>query len=258
MCPPDFYEIAYEINPWMSVRHQTNHELAKKQWNTYYELLTKKLKVRVELIPAVEHLPDMVFTANAGLIKKRVFVRSNFRFKERKGEEVPFQTWFRKNGYIVKTLERPFCFEGEGDALFMNHELYTGFHFRSDMEAHDLVSGFLKQSYYALELRDKRFYHLDTCFSPLNEETALLFLPAFESYAQMALLENIPDPVHVPETEALRFACNAVVIGKKIIMPSGCPQTAAELEKRGFHVYPLEFSEFIKAGGAAKCLVLKI
>src|SRR3989338_8091984 len=126
------------------------------------------------------------------------------------------------------------------------------------MEAHDLVSGFLKQSYYALELRDKRFYHLDTCFSPLNEETALLFLPAFESYAQMALLENIPDPVHVPETEALRFACNAVVIGKKIIMPSGCPQTAAELEKRGFHVYPLEFSEFIKAGGAAKCLVLKI
>ncbi len=258
MCPPDFYDVAYEINPWMSVKHKADKEKARKQWEAYYELLSKELKVRVELLEPVKGLPDLVFTANGGLVKKRIFIRSNFRHKERKGEEVPFQTWFRKNGYIVKTLERPFCFEGEGDALFMNHELYTGFHFRSDMEAHDLVSGFLKQSYYALELRDKRFYHLDTCFAPLNEETALLFLPAFEPYAQMTLLENIPDPVRVPETEALRFACNAVVIGKKIVIPSECPQTAAELEKRGFHVYPLEFSEFIKAGGAAKCLVLKI
>lgn len=258
MCPPDYYEIAYEINPWMSVRHQTNHDLAKKQWNAYYELLTKKLKVRVELIPAEKNLPDMVFTANAGLIKKRIFVRSNFRHKERQGEERPFENWFKKKGYITKAIDRPFCFEGEGDALFMADELYTGFHFRSDVEAHDIVSGYLKNSYFALELCDKRFYHLDTCFAPLDDKSALMYLPAFEPYAQLVLLENVPDPIRVPEKEALRFACNAVVLGKEIVIPQGCPETTKELEKRGFRVHALDFSEFMKAGGAAKCLVLKL
>ena len=258
MCSPEYYDVAYEINPWMSVKHKADKEKAQKQWSAYYELLAKKLKVRVELLTPVQGLPDLVFTANAGLVRKRLFIRSNFRHKERKGEEVYFQDWFRKKGYIVKTLERPYCFEGEGDALFMSSDLYTGFHFRSDVEAHDMVSGLLNQSYYALELHDKRFYHLDTCFAPLNEKSALLFLPAFEPYAQMVLLENIPDPIPVPEEEALRFACNAAVIGKNIVIPSGCPKTAAELEKRGFHVHALEFSEFIKAGGAAKCLVLKL
>lgn len=258
MCPPDHYEIAYEINPWMSVRHQTDLDLAKKQWDAYYELLTKKLQVRVELIPAVKNLPDMVFTANGGLVKKRIFVRSNFRHKERQGEEAHFETWFKKKGYIVKTIDRPYSFEGEGDALFMGPELYTGFHFRSDAEAHDAVSGYFKNSYFALELCDKRFYHLDTCFAPVDDKTALMFLPAFEPYAQLVLLENIPDPIRVPEKEALRFACNAVIVGKSVVLPQGCPETTQELEKRGYQVYSLDFSEFMKAGGAAKCLVLKL
>jgi N-dimethylarginine dimethylaminohydrolase len=258
MCPPTFYDVAYEINPWMSLKRSVDKALAQKQWDAYFKLLTEELKVKVELLEPVPNLPDLVFTANGGLVHKRIFIRSNFRHKERKGEEAHFDSWFKKKGYIVKSIDKPFCFEGEGDALFMGEELYTGFHFRSDVEAHDAVSGILKRNYFALQLCDKRFYHLDTCLSPLNESTALVFLPAFETYAQLVLLENIQDPIRVPEEEALRFACNAVVIDKNIVLPEGCPTTSRELEKRGFHVYSLDFSEFIKAGGAAKCLALKI
>ena len=258
MCPPDYYEVAYEINPWMSVRRQVNQKLAMKQWAHYYDLLTEQLNVKVELLKPVLGLPDLVFTANGGLVHKRVFIKGNFRHKERKGEEPHYESWFKKKGYIVKTIPKPFSFEGEGDALFMGQELYTGFHFRSDVEAHDSVSGLLRIPYFALELCDKRFYHLDTCFAPLNEETALTYLPAFETYAQLVLLENVRDLIKVSEKEALNFACNAVVLDKDIILPSGCPKATKELEKRGFHVYPLDFSEFIKAGGAAKCLALKI
>ena len=258
MCPPDYYEIAYEINPWMSVRRAVDKAKAERQWTDFYELLTQNLKVKVELLKPVAGLPDLVFTANGGLVRKRIFIRSNFRHKERKGEAVYFEKWFRKKEYIIKTVEQPLCFEGEGDALFMGQELYTGFHFRSDVQAHDTISGYLRTSYFALELTDKRFYHLDTCFAPLNETTALVYLAAFEAYAQLILLENIPDPVRVSEDEALRFACNAVVVGKNVVIPSGCPETTKELEKRGFRVYALDFSEFIKAGGAAKCLVLRI
>ena len=258
MCPPDYYEVAYEINPWMSVRKKVDRKKAIRQWTDFYELLTKRLKAKVELLKPVPGLPDLVFTANAGLVRKRLFIRSNFRHRERKGEEPCYEAWFKKKGYLLRTVDRPFCFEGEGDALWMGSELYTGFHFRSDVEAHDRVAGYLKTSYFALELCDKRFYHLDTCFAPLNEKSALIHLPAFEPYAQLVLLENIEDPIRVPEAEALRFACNAVTLGKEVILPSGSPHTTQQLEKRGFRVFPLDFSEFIKAGGAAKCLVLRL
>ena len=258
MCRPDYYEVAYEINPWMSVARKVNQKLAAKQWADFYEVLTGKLKIKVELLEPVRGLPDLVFTANGGLVRKRLFVRSNFRHRERKGEEPYFEAWFKKKSYMVKTVDRPFYFEGEGDALGMGKELYTGFHFRSDLEAHDIVSGYFKTSYFALELRDKRFYHLDTCFAPLDEKSALIYLPAFETYAQLVLLENVEDPIRVSEEEALRFACNAVVCGKDVVIPSGCPKAVKELEKRGFRVYSLDFSEFLKAGGAAKCLVLRL
>ncbi|HTL47346.1 MAG TPA: arginine deiminase-related protein [Verrucomicrobiae bacterium] len=258
MCPPDYFEVAYEINPWMSIERRVHQEAAQKQWQDYYNLLTGTLKVKVELLEPVRGLPDLVFTANGGIVHKRLFVRSNFRHKERKGEEPYFEKWFKKKGYKVKTIGRPLCFEGEGDALMMGKDLYTGFHFRSDVEAHDAVSGHLNLTYFALELCDERFYHLDTCFAPLNEKSALVYFPAFEPYAQLVLWENVSDPIQVPENEAVRFACNAVVLGTDVVMPDGCPQTTAELEKRGFRVYPLDFSEFMKAGGAAKCLVLKI
>ncbi len=258
MCPPDYFEVAYEINPWMHVERKVDAAKAKTQWRKYYELLTGTLSVKVELMAPVRGLPDMVFTANGGLVRKRTFIRSNFRHKERRGEETHYETWFRKNGYIVKKIERPFAFEGEGDALFMGSELYTGFHFRSDVEAHDEISGLLGVPYFAIELADKRFYHLDTCFAPLNETSALFYLEAFEPYAQLVLLESVSDPIRVPEEEALRFACNAVVLGTNVVMPEGCPKTAGELEKRGFRVYALDFSEFMKAGGAAKCLALQL
>jgi len=257
MCAPDYFEIAYEINPWMSVQRKIDHEKAIAQWRKYHETLLS-LGAAVELIDPVKGLPDMVFTANAGLVREKFFVKSNFRHKERRGEEPYFEKWFKQKKYQVKLVHQPFCFEGEGDALFMGAELYTGYHFRSDVEAHDQVSAHMKNSYFALELCDKRFYHLDTCFAPLNEQSALVFLDAFEPYAQLVLLENIPDPIHVPEEEAVRFACNSVVSGSHIVMPEGCPKTAAELEKRGFTVHGLDFSEFIKAGGAAKCLVLTL
>ena len=258
MCPPDHYEIAYEINPWMSVKKKANKERARKQWEDYHHLLTRDLKVQVELIPPVKNLPDLVFTANAGLVYKRKFIRSNFRHKERQPEARFFEDWFRKNGWIIKQVPSVLYFEGEGDALFLNGELYTGYHFRSDIEAHEFVADSLDVKYYALELVDKRFYHLDTCFAPLDKNTALVYLPAFDVYSQQILRETIGDLIEVPEGEALHFACNALVVAPHVILSAGCPETMKALELRGFKPHTLDFSEFIKAGGSAKCLALHL
>ena len=258
MCPPEHYEIVYEINPWMSVQKKADIALARRQWQDYYELLTSRLGASIELIDPVAGLPDMVFTANAGLVSGLKFVRSSFRHRERRGEEPYFEKWFRKKGYRIFAVDKPFCFEGEGDALSMNGELFMGYHFRSDLEALDIVSGHAGSPYTPLELALNHYYHLDTCFAPLDDRSALVFLDAFAPYSQLALIEMVPDLIRVPEEEARGFACNAVVMGKNIVIPEGCPGTREALEKRGFHVYALNFSEFIKAGGAAKCLVLKL
>lgn len=258
MCRPDYFDVVYEINPWMIVRRKVERDKALRQWTDLYGFLTEELKLRVELLDPVEGLPDLVFTANGGIVRKRVFVRSNFRHKERKGEERYFEDWFKKAGYIVKTIDRPFCFEGEGDALFLGEELYAGYVIRSDVEAHDAVADTLGLSCSSLMLCDHRFYHLDTCFTPLDGGSALVFLPAFEPYARQVLSESVPDLIRVPEEEALSFACNAIVSGEDVVMPLGCPKTSRVLKDRGFRVHDLDFSEFIKAGGAAKCLVLRI
>src|SRR3989338_5249725 len=90
MCKPTHYTIAYEINPWMRVRHQVAQRKAMRQWTALYHLLTTRLNLSVRLLPPVNGLPDLVFTANAGLVIGRTFLRSNFRYPERQGEEPVF------------------------------------------------------------------------------------------------------------------------------------------------------------------------
>ena len=258
MCPPDYYEIVYEINPWMSVKRKADLKLAKKQWEDFYNLLTQKLKIKIELLKPAPKLPDLVFTANGGLVYKNIFVRANFRHKERQPEAPLFQDWFDRRGWKIKLVPPVHYFEGEGDALFMGLDLYTGYHFRSDIEAHEFVSATVQVPHFDLKLADKRFYHLDTCFMPLDEKKALVYLPAFEPYSQQILRETVTELIEVPSAEAVRFACNAVVVGKDVVLNEGCPQTMEALQARGFQPHALDFSEFIKAGGSAKCLVLNL
>jgi N-dimethylarginine dimethylaminohydrolase len=108
-----------------------------------------------------------------------------------------------------------------------------------------------------VQLQDPRFYHLDTCFCPLNGKRALVFPGAFTKEG-LELLGKYTELIPVPEADALQFVCNAVVLGKDVVLPAGCPETYKMLADNGFATHPVELSEFIKAGGAAKCLSLRL
>jgi len=111
-----------------------------------------------------------------------------------------------------------------------------------------------------LELVDSRFYHLDTCLCPLSGGELLYFPEAFDSYGQMAIAERVSDGLRlaVSEDEALKFACNAICIGKHIVLPVGCPATQAWLHTRGYDTHTVHLDEFMKSGGSAKCLTLAL
>ncbi|MDP6467463.1 MAG: hypothetical protein QF918_06975, partial [Pirellulaceae bacterium] len=85
MCPPTFFGIEYEINPWMSRARQADQALAMRQWESLRQIL-KDCGTRISLQTPQQGLPDMVFTANAGLIYGRTVVLSRFRYPQRQGE----------------------------------------------------------------------------------------------------------------------------------------------------------------------------
>lgn len=259
MCRPAYYRIAYVINPWMSLKRQANNKRALLQWERLYAVLAKELKVKIRLLPPHRSVPDLVFTANAGLVKNKLFIRSNFRFPQRKKEEPYITRYFRKNKYRVIMLNPRYGFEGEGDALWVRDTLIFGFHFRSDAPAHEELARLLKAEVLPVELIDRRFYHLDTCFCPLNKDSALWFPAAFDSYSRQVLKRLIPDLIAVSEKDAVRFACNAIAVGNHLVVQAGMSSPLKkQLTKRGFALHPVDLSEFLKAGGSAKCLVLNL
>ena len=256
MCRPAHYGIRYEINPWMHVRRPANQRKAVRQWEALYRLLTA-LNVRVQLLPPSAGLPDLVFTANAGLVDGRTFIRSNFRYPQRQGEEPVVERYVRRRGFRIVRLPRRFNFEGEGDALWSGDTLLLGFRYRSDAAAHERLAALLGREVLPVELIDKRFYHLDTCFCPLDARSALWYPRAFDRYGRRVLERAVPELLPVSEADATRFCCNAIVAGREIVLQAGASRALLKrLRARGLTPHPLDLSEFLKAGGSAKCLVL--
>jgi len=259
MCRPTHYTIAYEINPWMSLKRQADRARATAQWTQLHRLLTRTLGARVTLLPPRPGVPDLVFTANAGLVSGRTLIRSNFRHPERQQEEPVIERDFTRRGFRIVRLDRRYDFEGEGDALWMGRTLVFGFRFRSDAPVHEELSRLLKTRVLPVELADRRFYHLDTCFCPLDDETALWFPRAFDRYGRKVIESVALDLVAVSERDATRFACNAIAIGRAVVLQDGFSTALKrQLERRGLRPCPVDLSEFLKAGGAAKCLVLRL
>jgi ornithine--oxo-acid transaminase len=112
----------------------------------------------------------------------------------------------------------------------------------------------------SLRLVDPRFYHLDTCFCPLRDGQLLYFPAAFdaESNAKIEFRYSMARRIPVREVDALRFACNAINVSRLILMNEVSNELCRELEARGFEVVQVRLTEFLKAGGAAKCLVLRL
>jgi len=261
MCPPTRYDVKYVINPWMAGNvNQSNRRAATWQWQQLYAALLGF--ARVELVEPQDGSPDMVFTANAGLVSRHVVALSRFRHPERQGEEPHFRKWFGDSGYALRELPRSVPFEGEGDALFEadGSRLWAGHGMRSQQSSHRYLEGTWGVEVISLRLVDDRFYHLDTCFCPLFGGYVLYYPEAFDAGSQAKIAARYPSDkrIAVCLQDALRFACNAINVGKTIVLNEISVELGHWLESEGFCVIQIGLSEFLKAGGAAKCLVLRL
>ncbi|MBP0600406.1 nitrate reductase [Herbaspirillum sp. LeCh32-8] len=261
MCPPEHFEVSYVINPWMegNVAH-ADLSLAARQWRTLRDGLAQVATVHE--MPAAAGVPDMVFTANAGLVLEDKVVLSRFRHAERQAEEPRFKAWFEEQGLRVLTMPDGIAFEGAGDALLDRQAdlLWMGYGHRTDVRAAPLIAGWLEIEVQSLQLVDPRFYHLDTCFCPLQGGYLMVYLPAFDAASRKAIAARVPPHrlIAVGEEDALAFACNTVNAGRHVFLNRASAALRTRLEDTGFAVHETPLSEFMKAGGAAKCLTLKL
>lgn len=263
VCNPAQYDVKYSINPWMDPKHGINFDLAIKQWGNLVRTM-RQLGAEIVEMSGKENLPDIVFTANAGVNFGKYILLSNFKHPERQPEKQIYKEWFENHGYSCKELPEDIFFEGAGDVLCRKNsknieQLYLGYGFRTDFETFSDIS-FLDLHSQKMQLVDPYFYHLDTCFCPLPRDFALIYSKAFSEQTILNLKSSRPSPVflEVPEEEARKFACNAVSINNSVIIPSGCHQTRKLLNRYDFDVYETDMSEFILAGGACKCLTFKL
>lgn len=257
MCPPEYYGIEYEINPWMSRSRQADREIADEQWRGLTEILTQ-LGATLSFLDPQPGLPDLVFTANAAVIYKHRAILSHFRHEQRQGEEPLCAAWFEQHGFAVERLPAERFFEGAGDSLFCGETLIAGYRIRSDVHSQQLVGELTGSRVVPLELIDEHYYHLDTCFCPLAPGVAIWYPGAFDDYGRKALTELVPELIEVAAAEAHSFACNAVVVGQHVVTNTGCPNLHRDLASRGYTPIATPLSEFVKAGGSAKCLTLRL
>ncbi len=261
MCAPDHYDVDYVINPWMEGNiHKSSRDRAVEQWQKLHHIL--KQHAIVDLVTPQIGWPDMVFTANAGLVLGKNVVLSRFLHKERQGEEPFFQNWFEENGYTVNLLPKDLPFEGAGDALLDREGrwLWAGYGFRSELDSHPYLAKWLDIEVLSLRLIDERFYHLDTCFCPLANGYLLYYPGAFDAYSNRLIEMRVaPEKrIAITEADAVNFACNTVNVESIVIMNKASNTLKARLTDFGFRVIETPLTEFLKAGGAAKCLTLRV
>lgn len=257
MCPPDYFGIEYEINPWMHKEINADYTTARQQWRDLKGLL-EEVGAQIELLDPVPGLPDLVFTANAALIWKDRAYLSRFRHGPRQGETPVNEAWFQAHGFETRLPPEPWNFEGAGDALYCGETLFGGYIARSDARALQWLGNDLHCRVIPVQLVDARYYHLDTCFCPLSPTQALWYPAAFDAYGRSAIENAVPSLIAVGDEEATRFACNAVVVGQHVVLNRGCPQLEADLQAQGYQTHSTPLDEFLKSGGSAKCLTLRL
>lgn len=269
MVNPEFFDVKYSINPHMQDAagnlKTVDRPLALQQWNTLKNKFLS-LGMSVEVINSAPEFPDMVFCANQmfPFIKnnQRQVILSHMASELRQGEVSYFKSWAQKNNIPYYELQGSTSFEAMGDLLwnYESQELFGGFGFRTDPHVYDQIEDIVGRKIHRLELINEHFYHMDTCFSILNKDSALYVDEAFSREGKNLIQKSFKNLITVPIDEAIdNFAGNACAInGTDVILQKGSTQTKAQLIAQGFKVHEVDTSEYIKAGGSVFCMKLLI
>jgi N-dimethylarginine dimethylaminohydrolase len=271
MCPPRHFAVTYSINPWMNPQGWQEggaalHALATRQWDGLHRALADH-GAALDLVAPAENLPDLVFTANAAVVLDRKALLARFRHAERQGEQPVFAAAFEAlsaKGLIDAAVEMPrdVALEGAGDCIYdpTRGLFWMGCGFRSDVAAARVVERVFGVECVALALADPRFYHLDTALCALPDGGVMYFPGAFTDAARAQIEARVApaDRIALSEDDATVFAATAVCVGRTIVLSRCSDALRNTLAARGYAVVQTPLDAFLRSGGSACCLTLRL
>jgi ornithine--oxo-acid transaminase len=257
MCAPAHFDVSYAINPWMDTTVAVDRERAQRQWDALVQVL-RDAGAQIETLEPQPGLPDLVFTANLGLVDATTFIPARMRHPERRAETAHAERWFRDHGFAIRPLGEDVVQEGAGDALPFGATLVAGHRARSSAAAYVELARLVDGAILPVELADPRFYHVDIVFCPLDSRSALYAPDALDPDGARLVAKLVPDAIALTTDEAEAFCANAVVVGRTVVMAACTQRLRRELRARGFEPVVVDVSEFLKAGGGPRCLTLAL
>jgi N-dimethylarginine dimethylaminohydrolase len=261
MVEPNHFRVDYTINPFMHLDDQPDPLRAREQWLALVAAI-EAAGGAVEVLPQLPDAPDMVYAMNLGLALEEAdglgarVVLSHMRYPQRRMETPEAETWFAGQGFARRSIGRDGVgahFEA-GDAFAWRGELVVGYGPRTEELALKHLAADLGVSVRGIRITHPGMYHMDIGFCPLDESRAMVCPEAYDEASAAALLALVPDPLVLTEEEGLAFCANSIVIGRTIVMPACTDRVRRQLEGWGFEVVVVEVGEFLKGGGAVRCL----
>ncbi len=137
--------------------------------------------------------------------------------------------------------------------------IFGGYGHRTDISTLRKLSDLLHCEIIPLQLVSNTFYHLDTCFIPLDMNTVLIAKEAFNKEGITTIKSWFKEVIEIPFQESsCGFSLNAhIVHGHQYpfaIIQKNNPVTTNALKEKGFKVYEVDTSEYIKSGGSVFCM----
>ncbi|HPF70081.1 MAG TPA: amidinotransferase [Candidatus Krumholzibacteria bacterium] len=222
--------------------------MARAQHASYVAALREQ-GLEVTVLPALEGCPDACFVEDTAVIVPGLSVVTRPGAPSRRGETATIAAALPVDRPQV-TIAAPGTLDG-GDVLVVDRTCWIGLSGRTNAEgAGQLVEALAPLGLDCRLVPVGEGLHLKSSLSHLGGRRLLMT-------EQLAALDVFAgwDIMVVPAAEA--YACNALWLDGRLLVPTGYPRTVALLAAKGLALLELDMSEYRKLDGGLTCLSLR-
>ncbi len=257
MCPPKYFRVEFEINPYMNIKNQVNGSKAWMEWDNLCDTV-KGLVKKIEFLKPQKGIPDLVFPADLGFIvhpkiSPKTVVLSNFKWPQRQSESKCYEQFFRNKGYKIVKLPKDISFEI--NVRETNKFYLLGYGIRNDKAGVDFLKKYFEKPVHILKLVSPWFYHLSCALSVLNNDTVMYYPKAFDDKSVKLIKRLFGNRIVLTKREAKNLAGNCIVLNGKVIVNYCSWRLIKIFRKMDIDWVKAPVDEFVKAGGAVNCMV---
>lgn len=226
-------------------RRQIDLEAALRQHAAYAAAL-EACGVTVQMLPALEAMPDAVFVEDTAVVVDECAVMARPGIESRRGEVESVQAALAAGRPTIR-ITAAGTLEG-GDVLRAGRTIFVGQTPRTNADGtRQLREALAPHGYEVLPVTPTGCLHLKSAVTSIGHET-LLVNPEWVDVSLFARWQCVPVAPEEP------FGANALLVGETVHVAASAPLTRRKLDALGFDTVALDTSEFEKAEAALTCL----